>query len=281
MQMFNHPQGSDAWLAERAGCTTASVFADAVSVVGGLTEQQARYVAAIHAGKSESEAMAEAGYKAKPKASGIDLALQGAPVGEPSEPALRLAARLAIERIAGRPYGNTGGGFYATERGHEQEAYARMRYEARFGLIVDEGGLAKSDDGRWGYSTDGFVDSDGLIEVKTPADILKVVRILQTGDISEYLHQMQGGMGITGRKWCDFLMAVPDLAALNNGNELYVQRVYRDEAFIDKLFAGLWQHEARVVKFEQLLRAPYGRAANDVLALAQRAPASVTEEEAA
>lgn len=271
MQIFNHPQGSDEWLTARAGCTTASEFADAVSIVGGLTEQQAIYVAAIKAGATEAGAMAQAGYKAKPKASGIELALQDLPVGEPSEPALRLAARKAIERIAGKPYGNTGGGFYATERGHEQEAYARMRYEARFGVIVDEAGLVKTDDGLFGYSSDGFVDDDGLIEVKTPADILKVIRILQTGDVSEYMHQVQGGMGITGRKWTDFLMAVPDLAALNNGNELFVKRIYRDDAFIETMFAGLWKHEARVRKFEALLRQPYGSAANDVLKLAEAA----------
>lgn len=271
MQIFNHPQGSDEWLAERAGCTTASEFGDAVAIVGGLTEQQAIYVAALKAGKTEAAAMIEAAYKSKPKAAGIDLALQGLPVGEPSDPALRLAARKAIERISARPYGNTGGGFYATERGHEQEAYARMRYEARFGLIVDEAGLCKTDDGLFGYSSDGFVNDDGLIEVKTPADILKVIRILQTGDVGEYMHQMQGGMWITGRKWVDFLMAVPDLAALNNGNELYIKRVYRDQAFIDRMVDGLWMHEARVRKYEQLLREPYGAAANDVVKLAEAA----------
>ncbi|HOW46092.1 MAG TPA: YqaJ viral recombinase family protein [Rubrivivax sp.] len=264
-------QGSDEWLADRAGCTTASVAADALSIVGGLTEQQATYVAALKAGKTEAQAMAEANYKAKPKASGIELALQGLPVGEPSDAALGLAARLAIERIAGKPYGNSGGGFYATERGHEQEAYARMRYEARFGVIVDEIGLCKTDDGLFGASFDGTVGDDGAIEVKTPLNPLKAIRIIQTGDVSEYMTQVLAGFFVRGHRWTDILIAIPDLAHLNNGNELWIKRVHRDEKAIEEVVAGLWLHEARVRKFEALLREPYGAAANDVIKLAEAA----------
>lgn len=258
-------QGSDEWLADRAGCTTASDAGDAIAIVGGLDERQAAYVAAIRGGASESEAMTQVGYKAKPRADAIERALKGLPVGEPSDPAIRLAARKAIERITGRPYGNSGGGFYATERGHEQEAFARMRYESRFEVIVDEVGLCKTDDGLFGASFDGLVGDEGAIEVKTPADPLKLIRIIQTGDLSEYMPQIIAGFFVRGHKWTDVLIAAPELVSLNNGNELWVKRVYRDDAAVENMKAGLWEHEARIRRFEAILRAPYTQAANDLI----------------
>lgn len=263
MKFDNSPQGSEAWLAARAGVITASTFSDCVKLVDGLDDKQTIYVDAIRGGKTEEVARALAGYKGKPTSTTVADAIAGKPVGRISDASNKLALQTAIEQISGKPYGPPQGSFFATERGHEQEDYARMRYEARFGVIVEEAGLALTDDNIFGYSTDGFVGDDGGIEVKTPLDTLKVLAIIQTGDISEYMHQMQGGLWLTGRRWIDFLMAVPDLAALNNGNELYVKRVYRDEAFIEQLELDLWAHAGRVKKFKELLSQPYRQAAND------------------
>ena len=266
MIFINVVQGTEAWHAARAGVITASTFRDAVSTVGGLTDQQQLYFDAIKVGLGEVGAMAAAGYKAKPKSTTLERALQGLPIGEPSDASKKLAADTAIERISGKPYGNVMGSFFATERGHEGEDFARMRYEARNRLMVDESGLVLTDDKLFGYSTDGFVGDIGLIEVKVPLNTLKILEILRTGNVDEYMHQMQGGMWITGRKWCDFLMGIPDLAALNNGNELYVKRVYRDDNFIEKMESELWEHAARVKKIEAMLRAPFNKAANDAVA---------------
>jgi exodeoxyribonuclease (lambda-induced) len=124
------------------------------------------------------------------------------------------------------------------------EAAARMHYEARTGSFVTEAGICLTDDGVFGYSTDGLVDEDGLIEVKAPIDSSKILAMWQTGDTSEYDHQMQGGMWITGRSYCDFIMYVPDLASV--GKDLYVKRIQRDDHFIDEMVA-------RLVKFDQLV----------------------------
>lgn len=255
-------QGTEEWHKARAGVTTASTFADAISTVGGLDEKQSAYVEAVKAGATEAEAMAIAGYKAKPKAESVARALAGLPVGEPSAVAIRLAIETAMELISGKPYGDTFETF-AMRRGHEQEAFARMRYEERFSVIVDEAGLVTTDDRWFGYSTDGFVGDDGCIEIKVPLDLCKVADIIQTGDISEYIHQIQGGLWITGRKWCDFVMGIPDLACLENGNDLYVKRVFRDEDFIEKLEMDLLTHRARVAKYETLLRTPFQQPATN------------------
>jgi hypothetical protein len=205
MKFIECPQGTPEWHAARCGKVTASCFADAVSVM------------------TKNSTLRK--------------------VGDPTAAAERYAADLAIERISGKPHGEPPKA-WVLERGHEMEAKARMLYEARTGSFVTEAGICVTDDDLFGYSSDGLVDDDGLIEVKAPIDSSKILAMWQTGDVSEYVHQMQGGMWLTGRKWCDFLMYVPDLA--NVDKDLYVLRVLRDDAFIDAMAKDL-------AKFQQLV----------------------------
>jgi exodeoxyribonuclease (lambda-induced) len=255
MKFVECPQGTPQWFAARCGKITASEFANAVSTVGGLTEQQEKYVAAIRAGADQKAALAEAGYKAAPTAECVKRALAGEETAQPSDTAKRYAADLAIERISGQPHGEPPKA-WVLERGHEMETAARRIYEGRTGAFVTEAGICLTDDGTFGYSSDGLVDDDGLIEIKAPIDSIKIMHILATGDTSEYDHQMQGGMWITGRKWCDFIMYVPDLA--NIGRDLYVKRVFRDDAFIDAMVERLAEFNALVDVFAFQLRGPQG-----------------------
>lgn len=88
--------------------------------------------------------------------------------------------------------------------------------------------------------------------MKAPIDSAKIMEMWLTGDMSEYMHQMQGGMWITGRQWCDFLMYVPDLAACSK--DLFVRRVQRDDAFIDDMVVHLAKFDGMVKTNMQLLR---------------------------
>ena len=256
MKFIECAQGTPEWHSARAGLITASCFADAISMVGELTEQQEKYVKALLAGMSQKAALEIAGYKAAPTAESVRRALAGETVGQPSDIAKRYAADLAIERISGQPHGEPPKA-WVLERGHEMEAAARMHYEARTGSFVTEAGICLTDDGVFGYSTDGLVDEDGLIEIKAPIDSSKILAMWQTGDTSEYDHQMQGGMWITGRKWTDFIMYVPDLAAV--GKDLFVKRVFRDDAFIDNMVEKLAEFDKLVGKYEAVLRSAVGR----------------------
>lgn len=265
MIIIHCEQGTPEWHDARAGVITASTFSMALEITGGLTEQQQSYVDAKKRGLSDAEALLAAGYKKAPTAEGVERALRGETVGEPSPASARLAAELAIERITRKPYGDTFETF-AMRRGKEQEQFARMRYEERFGVLVDEEGVILTDDRLFGASVDGLVGHDGGIECKVPLDLNKVIHILRTGDISEYWHQIQGCMWITGRKWWDFIMGVPDLAVLNNGNELYVQRVMRDDNFIEEMELGLLKFAGRVQQLETFFRTPYQQPAKLKLA---------------
>lgn len=252
MKFIECAQGTPEWHAARSGLITASCFADAISVVGGLTEQQAKYVAAVRAGADPKIAMAAAGYKAAPTAECVRRAIAGEKTEQPSDTARRYAADLAFERISGQPLGEPAKA-WMLERGHQMEATARIEYEARTGALVTEAGICVDDSHVFGYSTDGLVDDDGLIEIKAPIDSVKIMHVLATGDTSEYDHQMQGGMWLTGRKYCDFIMYVPALAAV--GKDLYVKRVLRDDGFIDAMVGRLAEFDAMVEANVAILRA--------------------------
>lgn len=208
-------QGSEAWHQARAGVITASTFSDALSVL-----------------------IRKSGDKNP---------------GDPTDKSDGLAYDTAFERISGEPYGDT---FqtYAMRRGSEQEAFARMRYESLYNVMVDEAGIILTDDRLFGYSTDGFVGDKGMIEIKTPQNSNKILNIIRTGDVSEYMHQMQGGMWISGREWCDFICYIPPLKGVNN--DLYVKRIFRDDDFIEEMEIGLLKFNRRVEDAVKLLRAP-------------------------
>lgn len=250
MKYIQCDQGSELWLQARAGAITASRFDDALSTVGGLNLQQKIYVDAVRCGMPVKEAMGLADYKTEPKSEIIRLGLAGEKTERYSDIAEKYAADIAIERISGKPYGEPVKA-WVLDRGHELEVQARLLYETRTGLVAMESGIVKTDDDWFGYSTDGMIGDDGLIEIKCPVDSLKIMAMLRTGDVSEYMHQMQGGMWITGAKWCDFIMYVPDLA--NAGKDLYIKRVMRDDDFIETMESGLLAFRSRVQEIETLL----------------------------
>lgn len=250
MKFIECRQGTPEWHEARSGLITASCFAAAISTVGAMNDQQLAYVASVRSGKAVKEAMLIAGYKAEPKSDIIKRALTGEDTSKPSDVAVRYAEDLALERISGMMLDEPPRA-WVLDRGHELEDVARRMYEARERAFVTEAGICV--DGSFGYSTDGLVDDDGLIECKCPIDSVKIRAMWKTGDVSEYVHQMQGGMWLTGRKWCDFIMYVPALASV--GKDMYVKRIMRDDAFIDDMVDKLVKFETMVLQAEQFWRA--------------------------
>jgi hypothetical protein len=153
------------------------------------------------------------------------------------------AAQVAVEIVSGEP-GEDVFNSWQMKRGNELEPAARMEYESLTGNFAAESGVVLTDDRKFGYSTDGFVGDDGLIEIKCLASAEKIIDMWRTGDMSDYMHQMQGGMWITGRKWCDFVMFCPQLEKI--GKQIFYRRVARDEAFIEKLEKDLLEFEKQV-----------------------------------
>ena len=231
MRFIECKQGTPEWHASRNGLITASRFHTVCNLVGELDEKQAKYVKYILQGMGENAAWKEAGYAAAPKAKNIIAAIKGEKYTDYSEEAKKYAGDLALERISGKQYGEPPKA-WILERGHEMEHVARQRYEKLRNVYVTEAGICVDDHG-FGYSSDGLVDEDGLIEIKALTESGKLEEIYRTGDLSEFMHQMQGGMWLTGRKWCDFILYVPALESTDG--DLYIKRVHRDDEFIDDM----------------------------------------------
>jgi hypothetical protein len=249
-------QGSQDWLDARVGCPTASRFREARERVGGLDERQQRYVNAILDGVPRQDALEIAGYTNTPTSDAVRRALAGEIV-KPTfgAKALGYAWLIAVERIAQKPLDET----FVTwkmRRGHDEEPYARGAYEVHTGSVVLESGICFTEDRLFGYSTDGFVGDDGMVEIKTPASC-ETIGLTWTQPslvIGDYMDQIQGGLWITGRQWCDLVIWTPWLRSV--GKSLYIQRFERDEAYIEALEADLWEFAKKARSFELDLRRP-------------------------
>ena len=127
--------------------------------------------------------------------------------------------RVAFERVTGEQaptYSNV-----YMERGHELEPVAREAYELSEFKLVDQVGFCELNE--WvGCSPDGFVGTDGLIEIKCPA-YNTFIRYINAGTLpSTYFYQIHGQMYVTGRQWVDFVAFHPPFKP-------FILRVERDE----------------------------------------------------
>lgn len=91
-------------------------------------------------------------------------------------------------------------------RGQVDEIEARALYAKHY-APVEEVGFVTND--RWGfvigYSPDGLVGDDGLIECKSRRQKFQAATIINNEVPEEYEIQIQTGLLVTGRKWCDFV----------------------------------------------------------------------------
>ena len=118
------------------------------------------------------------------------------------------------------------------ERGNELEPLARQAYQEEIFSIVEEIAMFKSDCNNFGYSPDGLVGEDGLIEIKCPLATTHFQYIIDDKTpIVDYWQQLQGGLWVSGRKYIDFVSYHPNFKT----KQLFVKRVERDEDYIAKL----------------------------------------------
>ena len=119
-----------------------------------------------------------------------------------------------------------------TDRGTEQEPFARMAYEAETGYMVDRSGFIPHQSLMAGGSPDCMVNSDGGVEIKCVMPLVQFATIDTGGMPAEHIPQVQGLMWITDRMWWDFVSYSPTLP---ENLQLYIHRVYRDEKYIRDL----------------------------------------------
>lgn len=133
--------------------------------------------------------------------------------------------QLALERITRKQQGQV----FVNEhmaRGTELEPLARQSYELHSGNIVKEAGFCYPDDtDYYGCSVDGFVDDDGLIEIKCPSAPIHY-GYLESGVVpSNYKGQILHNLLTTGRTWADFISYSPDFP---EKMQLFIVRYHLD-----------------------------------------------------
>jgi hypothetical protein len=135
------------------------------------------------------------------------------------------------------------------ERGHEYEAEAVKAYQFQTDLLTEEAGFYLDDTASYGASPDRkVVGADAGLEIKCPAPHTHVETMLKKNLAEQHWCQVQGQLLVTGWQWIDIVSYCPELP-------LVIQRVARDEAFIDKLRTGLTEFCANLKQVKEQLQA--------------------------
>jgi hypothetical protein len=142
---------------------------------------------------------------------------------------------LAAERITGHvePVQPS----RAMERGTLDEPYARDKYSEHHAPVDQIGFMVRQFGGfKIGYSPDGLVNEDGLIEIKSRAQKIQLKTVLANEVPAENMAQIQAGLLVSGREWCDYV-------SYSGGMKLWTNRVYPDPAWHAAILAAVEQFE--------------------------------------
>lgn len=211
--IYNMEQGSDEWLQARCGVPTSTTISAMLTPTGKIADNQTSRT---------------------------------------------MIAELAAERLTGRPPEPIWS--KDIERGHLDEPIAREIYAEHTGVEVEEVGFMVTGyiprDGSetdiandLGYSPDGLVGEHGLIEIKSRRPKLHLQYVL-TGQIPfAHMVQMQTGMLVSGRAWCDYI-------SYSGGLPMHIKRVYPDAEMLERILEAATHLEREVkqtmVKFKEL-----------------------------
>lgn len=139
-----------------------------------------------------------------------------------------------------------------TERGVELEPLAIAAYEGETGQIVQPAGFIVHTEHLAGYSPDGLVGEDGLVEAKAPRPA-NHIRYLLAGVVpADHLDQMRHALWVTGRAWIDFISFSP---VFPDHLRLFVVRLTREAADMTGYEAQALQFLAEVDREHQALAA--------------------------
>ncbi len=157
-----------------------------------------------------------------------------------NETARGLIATLVAERITG--WSEDTAMTSDMWRGVESEPIARDLYSSHVSEATEVGFMRLDGDG-WslGYSPDGLVGDDGLIEIKAPRAKTHLNTILTDQVPAYYMGQCQAGLLVSGRKWIDFVSFV-------GGMPLYVRRVFPDPEWAAAITAACLAFEETAVQ---------------------------------
>lgn len=157
--------------------------------------------------------------------------------------------KLIGERITGELSDSFGNAH--TDRGTAMEPDARNAYSfLKDADPVQVGFIRNSEAVRFGpvgYSPDSLIDNNGCLEIKTKLPHLQCELLLSDRIPPEHMKQVQGGIWVAEREWCDFVSYWPGLP-------VFIKRAYRDEKAIKDLREGIESFYEEMLELEQKIR---------------------------
>jgi hypothetical protein len=109
------------------------------------------------------------------------------------------------------------------QRGTLSEPFARDIYGENYAPAKEVGFMTRDFGGyKIGFSPDGLVGDDGLLEIKSPRQKKHLATILADEVPLEHMAQCQTGLLVSGREWIDFV-------SYNGGMPLWHKRVEPDD----------------------------------------------------
>lgn len=134
-------------------------------------------------------------------------------------------------------------------RGQNDEIDARILYAKHYARVIECGFVVRTIGGvAIGYSPDGIVKEDGLIECKSRCQKYQIETIIKDQVPQEYMLQIQTGLLVTDRKWLDFV-------SYCSGLPMYVKRVYPDQEMQDAIISTSAEFEGRLAIAEETYQA--------------------------
>lgn len=155
-----------------------------------------------------------------------------------NDTARSLTRSLAAERITGYVEPTfTSDDMY---RGNMSEPVARDIYSKRYEPAHEVGFmLLKEESFSLGFSPDGLIQDEGLLEIKAPRQKKHLATILDDAVPLEHMAQIQAGLFVSGREWLDFI-------SYCGGMPLFVKRVLPDKSWFDTIQAAAGLFEENV-----------------------------------
>jgi len=132
-------------------------------------------------------------------------------------------------------------------RGTNDEPYAIAAYSEWIERpVVTTGFMVRDDWGfELGYSPDGLVGDDGLVEVKSRRPKKQLQTVLEDAVPAENMAQLQCGLLVSGRKWIDYV-------SFCGGMHLYVKRVEPDPEWFAAIVAAVTAFEESAAQMTDL-----------------------------
>jgi len=240
LQVFDDiEQGTPEWFAARCGVVTASVVgllitkgSPDVLTVGCPKCQALPAESCISSARKVPTPIKTAHDERAAKAADLPPVLTVAN----NDTSRGLTNTLVAERITGRVVQAQPNA--AMQRGTLDEPYAREKYAEHY-APVDEVGFIVRDFGKFklGYSPDGLVGDDGLIEIKSRDPKKHLATILADKVPAENMAQCQTGLFVTRRAWIDY-------TSYAGGMPLWTKRVYPDARWQDAITDAALTFEA-------------------------------------